>query len=86
MSSQCAKLAVMRSKVSAIGGAEVLQRLIGEHDAPAERVVRAVALEDGDRALGTRLLEQQREIQPRRPAADDANSQLRASAKESKDT
>ena len=31
-----------------VGGAQVAERLVGEHDAPAERVVRAVALDDGD--------------------------------------
>ena len=66
MSSQCAKPAVMRSKDVGVGGAEVLHRLVGEHDAPAERVVAAVALEHGDVGVGTRLLQQQRRSTARR--------------------
>src|ERR1700730_13611217 len=50
---------------------EGLQRLVREHDAEAERVVRAVALEDGEPHLRPGLLGQDREIKPRRAAADD---------------
>src|SRR5262249_48201148 len=50
--------------------AEVAERLLGEHDPPAERVVEAVALVDGDLAPGGALLHKDREIQPCRPTAD----------------
>ncbi len=54
-----------------VGGAEVDHRLVGEHHAPAEGVVAAVALEHGDVGVGTGLLEQQGDVQPGRAAADD---------------
>ena len=71
MSSQWAKLAVIASNVGGVGGAEVLERLVGEHHAPAEGVVAAVALEHRDVGVGPGLLEQEREVEPGRPAADD---------------
>ena len=48
--------------------------LVREHDAPAEGVVRPVALVDLDAGARQRLLQQDRRVQPRRPAAhaDDA--------------
>ena len=54
-----------------IGGLEVAERLVREDDAPPERGVRRVALEDDHLVRRVRLLHQQREIEPRRPAADD---------------
>src|SRR5207253_2013430 len=54
-----------------VGGPEVAERLVGEHDPPAEGGVRSVALQDGDLMPRIRLLHQQGEIQPRRPAAED---------------
>ena len=60
-----------RAERRLVGGAEVLERLVGEHDAPPERAVRAVALDDGDVVRRVRLLEQQRGVQPCRSAADD---------------
>ena len=53
-----------------IRGLEVLHRLVGEHDAPAERVVGLVLLVDVDARRGQRLLEQQREVEPGGAAAD----------------
>ncbi len=57
----------------AIVGLEGFQRLVGEHDAEAERIVGPVALEHGDPRLRPRLLHQDREIKPGRTAADDVN-------------
>ena len=54
-----------------VGGAEVDHRLVGEHHAPAEGVVAAVAFEHRDVGVGTGLLQQQGDVQPGRPAADD---------------
>ena len=53
-----------------IGRAQRRQRLIGEDDAPAERVVGTVALEDGHVVRGVVPLHQQREVQAGRSAAD----------------
>ncbi len=57
-----------------VGGPEVLHRAVGEHDAPAEGVVRPVALVDLHPGPRRGLAEQQRGVQARRPAAhaDDA--------------
>ena len=44
--------------------AEIVQRLVGEHDAEAERVVAPVALVDRDLPARPGLLRQQREIEP----------------------
>jgi hypothetical protein len=46
------------------------ERLVREDDAPAEGVVRAVALVDGDLGVREALLEQEREVQPSGPSAD----------------
>ncbi len=61
-----------------IGLPEVVQCRVGEHDAPAERVVGAVALEHGDLVPSVGLLHQDREIEPGRPAtdADDLHARL----------
>ncbi len=53
-----------------IGVAEVLERLIGEDDAPPEGVVGPIALEHGDPMRGIRALEQEREVETRRSTAD----------------
>ncbi len=53
-----------------VGDREVAERLVGEHDAPAERVAGPVALDDPHRVPRVRLLEQQRGVEPRRAAAD----------------
>ena len=50
--------------------AEIVERLVGEHDPEAERVVAPVALEDLDVPVGPGLLREQREVEPRRAAAD----------------
>ena len=57
-----------RAKGGFVGGAEVLQRLVGEHHAPAERVVLAVALDDGDFVRWILLFHQQGKVQARRAA------------------
>jgi len=49
---------------------QVAQRLVGEHDAPAEGVVRAVALHHGNLVRRVMLLHEQREIQSGRSPAD----------------
>ena len=53
-----------------VGFAQVAERLVGEHDAPAERVVRAVALDHADAVRGRLPLHQQREVQAGGTAAD----------------
>jgi hypothetical protein len=53
-----------------IGRGDVAERLIGEHDAPAERVLRAVALDDDDPMRRIEALHQDGEEQPGRAAAD----------------
>ena len=50
--------------------AEIVERLVGEHDAETERVVAPVALVDLDVPGGPRLLREQREIEPGRAAPD----------------
>src|SRR6185503_13069529 len=57
-----------------VRGGEPCHGLIREHHAPAERVVRLVALVDLDARPRQRLFQQDRRIQPRRPAThtDDA--------------
>ncbi len=50
--------------------ADRLHDLIGEHDAPAERVVGPVPFDDGNVVLGMPALHHQSEIEPRRPSAD----------------
>ena len=50
--------------------AEIVERLVGEHHAEAERIVAPVALEDLDVPAGPRLLREKCEIEPRRAAAD----------------
>ncbi len=53
-----------------VGGREVVQRLVGEHDAPPERVARPVAFDHAHDVAGVRLPEQQREIEAGGAAAD----------------
>ena len=53
---------------------ERIQRRVGEHDAEAERVVGAIALVDGDVGGRLGLLHQDREIEPRRAAAEHADA------------
>ena len=57
----------------AVVGLEGVERLVGEHHAEAEGVVRPVALEHGDAGLRPRLLHQDREIEAGRAAADHVN-------------
>ena len=54
-----------------IGLAKVLHRLVGEHDAPAKRVVGRVALDHRDVVRRVCLLHEEGEIEPGRPSADD---------------
>ena len=49
---------------------QVAERLVGEHDAPAEGVVGAVALDDDDLVARVLLLHEQGEVQARGAAAD----------------
>ena len=53
-----------------VGLLELAERLVGEHDAPAEGVVRLVLLEDVDLRRGHALLEQDGEVERRGAAAD----------------
>src|SRR4029079_6686342 len=52
-------------------GFEPRQRLVGEHHAEAERVVRLVALEYGDARLRPRLFHQDGEVEAGRTSTDD---------------
>ena len=61
----------------AVVGLEGFQRLVGEHHAEAERVVRLVALEHGDARLRPRLFHQDGEVEAGRAAADDVNVHAR---------
>ncbi len=54
-------------------GLEGVQRLVGEHDAEAEGVVRTVALVERDVPARPRFLRQQREVQAAGAAADDGD-------------
>jgi hypothetical protein len=65
MSSQCAKLSVIARYARRVGRAQVLERLVGEDDAPAERVVRRY----GRRWI--RALQQNGQVQTRRSATYD---------------
>ena len=49
---------------------QITERLIGEHDAPAESVVRPVPLQYADVVGRIALLHQQGQVEPRRTAAD----------------
>ena len=53
-----------------IGRLQVAERLVGEDDAPAESVVRAIPLDDRDVVRRVQLLHEQREVQAGRAAAD----------------
>ena len=53
-----------------VGLRQVAERLAGEDHAPAEGVVGAVPLEDGDVVGGVALLHEKGEVQARRTAAD----------------
>jgi hypothetical protein len=59
-----------RSRRVGIGFGEIAERLIGKDDTPAERVVRAVALDDADMMAYVRALHQQRQIEAGRSATD----------------
>src|SRR5262245_15339814 len=54
----------------AVVGLEGVERLVGEHHAEAEGVVRAVAFEHGDAGRRPRLLQQDREIETGRAGAN----------------
>jgi hypothetical protein len=53
-----------------IGGRQVAEGLIGEHDAPAKRVVGPIAFDDGDVVPLIGLLQQQRQVKAGRAAPD----------------
>ena len=53
-----------------IVGREIAQRLVRQHDAPAEGVVGAVALDHHDLVRGIAQLGRYGEIEPRRPSTD----------------
>ena len=57
-----------------IGAAEVLDSPIGEHDAPAEGVIRPIALEYIDPGVWQRFTQQDGGVQSSRPAADTDDS------------
>ena len=53
-----------------VGRLQVAERLVGEHHAPAEGVVCAVALDDHDLVVRVLLLHEQREVEAGRATAD----------------
>src|SRR5262249_52214687 len=61
----------------AIVALEGVERLVGEHDAEAEGIVGAIALEHDDPRLWPFALHQDREIEAGRPTADDLNFHAR---------
>ena len=56
-----------------IGQSEVLKRLVGEDDAPSERVIRRVALVERDVVMRVRLLQQEGEVETRGSASQDGD-------------
>src|SRR5262249_37637224 len=71
------EVAAQRPVALAVVGLEVVQRLVGEDDAEAERVLRPVALEHGDLRSRPGLLHQDGEVQAGRAAADDVDLHAR---------
>ena len=59
---------------------DAAERLVGEHDAEAERVVGGVALPDRDLVRRVELLAQRGEVEPARAAADDGDAQAHVGA------
>jgi hypothetical protein len=57
-----------------VGGAQVAERLVGEHDAPAEGVVWTVALDDRHFVVRVAAFHQKAKVQPSRTAADTDNA------------
>ena len=56
-----------------VGGAQIGDRLVGEHDAPAERVVRAMPFDHGDLRTRVAPLHEQRGIEPAGTTTNDDN-------------
>jgi hypothetical protein len=54
-------------------GGEIVERLVRQNDAPAERVVRPVALETGDLVRRIAALHRDREVEAGRTGAEDSN-------------
>ncbi len=69
-SSQYEKASRMRVKERGVARQELVQGLVGEHHAEAERVVGPVLLVDLDLPAGPALLGQERAIEPAGSAAD----------------
>jgi hypothetical protein len=67
-----------RAEAGLVGRGEVAQRLVGEDDAPPESVVGRVPLEHHDLMARIRLLHEEGEVEPRRPAADDGDLHQRS--------
>jgi hypothetical protein len=65
-----------RLKRLGIGLTKILHRLVGEHDAPAERVVDGVALDDRDLVGRVRLLHEEGEVESRRSSANHDDLQM----------
>src|SRR4051794_40528193 len=60
-----------RRRELGVGVVDATQRLVGEHHAEAERVVRGVPLPDGDPVGRVQLLHQRGEVETARSPADD---------------
>ena len=59
-----------------IVGGKIVERFRRQHDAPAERVVRLVALDHGDLVRGIPALHRDREIEAGRTGAENSNLHL----------
>ncbi len=57
-----------------VGSLQIRQRLVRQNNPEAERVIGSVALDDVNSRGWKTLLRQNREIQSRRPAADDVDA------------
>src|SRR5260370_38729942 len=56
-----------------VNGPEAVHGIVGEDDAPAEGVVGAITFDDRYIPVGTALLEENRQVQSRRPTAKTNN-------------
>ena len=60
-----------------VGVFDATERLVGKDDAEPERVVRGVSFPDLYLVVGVQELDQRRQVEPRRPATDDRDLEVR---------
>lgn len=60
---------------SGVGVLDASQRLVGKDDPEPKRVVGSVSLPDLDLVLRVEQLDQRRQVEPSRPAADDRDAE-----------